>query len=103
MRQQAAENMLLDQSINQSINLYSPKIKRHILSYISSWESKIHNTYCIQIIERSKIISKNNPIYKNILKSIGLYIRAMSTFVSEYMLCFYLLRNDVTERAIGIH
>ena len=35
------------------------------------------------MIERIKIISKNNPVHKNILKSIGLYIRAMSTFVSE--------------------
>ena len=31
---------LQDYYINQSINLYSPKIKRLILSYISSWKSK---------------------------------------------------------------
>ena len=88
----------LNQSINQSIFI-PPKIKRHILSYISSWESKntydilytndrkikIHEYY-IQIIEGSKIISKNKPVYKNILKSFSLYIWAMSTFVSELIL-----------------
>lgn len=31
------------------------------------------------------------------------YIRAMGTFVSELVLCLFLLRNDVTKRAIGIH
>ena len=56
--------------------------------------------YYIQIIERPKIIFKNKPIYKNILKSVSLYIRAMSTLVSELVLCFFLLRNDVTKRAI---
>ena len=42
-------------------------------------------------------------MYKNILKSISLYLQAMSTFVSELLLCFFLLRNDVTKRAIGTH
>ena len=85
--------------INQSIFI-PPKIKRHILEVGSL---KSHKTYCIQIIERSKIISKNKPVYKNILKSISLYLRAMSTFVSELILCFFLLRNDVTKRAVGIN
>ena len=104
----------LNQSINQSIFI-PPKIKRHIFSYISSWESKntedilytnekikIHKTYCIQIKERSKIISKNKPIYKNIRKSFSLYIQAMSSFVFELILCFFLLWNNVTKLAIGI-
>ena len=39
-------------------------------------------------------------MYKNILKSISLYIWPMSTFFSEQIVCFFLLRNDVTERAI---
>ena len=56
-----------------------------------------------KIIERSKIIFKDKPIYKNILNSVSLYIRTMSTFVSELVLCFFLLRNDVTKRTIGIH
>ena len=56
-----------------------------------------------KIIERSKIIFKDMPILKkNILKSVSLYIRAMSTFVSELVLCFFLLRNDVTERTLKI-
>ena len=70
-------------SINQSINLYSPKIK-DISQVTSAVENlKVHKTYCIQITERSKIIYKNYPIYKNILKSISLYIWPMSTFFSE--------------------
>ena len=88
---------------------YSPKIKRNILSYISSWESKIHKTYCIQIIERSKIISKNNPIYKNVLKSIGLFIsrRWALLFLSRYFVSFFfgmmLLsgRSGSTERTLN--
>ena len=64
-----------------------------------------YNAIQYQIIERSKTKSKNKPIYKNILKSIRLYLRAMNTFVSELVcvLCFFLLGNDVTEREIGIH
>ena len=67
--------------------------------------SLLRKTYSIQIIERLKVISKNKPIYKYILKSISLYLRAMSSFVSKLILCFSLLRNNinVTKLAIGIH
>ena len=40
---------------------------------------------------------------ENILKSISLYLRAMSTFLSELILCVFLLRNGVTKRVIVIH
>ena len=60
----------------------------------------MQKTCCKQIIEKSKMISKNKPIYKNILKSLypddsHFYFR-VDTF-------FFLLRNDVTKGAIGIH
>ena len=35
------------------------------------------------MIEKLKIISENKPIYKYIVKSISLYLRAMSSFVSK--------------------
>ena len=66
--------------INQSIFI-PPNITRYILITSAVVSLKIHKTYCIQIIERSKIISKNKPVYKNMPKSISLYLRAMSTFV----------------------
>ena len=66
--------------INQSIFI-PPNITRYILITSAVVSLKIHKTYCIQIIERSKIISKNKPVYKNIPKSISLYLRAISTFV----------------------
>ena len=40
-------------------------------------------TYSIQIIERLKIISENKAIYKYIVKSISLYPRGTSSFVSK--------------------
>ena len=55
-----------------------------------SISQKIRKTYSMQIveIERLKIISKNKPIHKYIVKSISRYLRAMSSFVSKMILCF---------------
>ena len=65
---------------------------------------KVRKSYSLQITERLKIISKISLFTITlILKSITLYLRAMSSFVSKLIIYFFLLRIYVAKRAIGIH